>query len=917
MSTLNINATGVQYVRNHLKGFPRPDREAANAIRAWSAERGQPLDPDRVEVVTLHYQPDGPQGYLAVITERMALTQAVLANWQGESNRNLLGALFAGPWAGTFPVGKVTLVDTLPAFSQWQPGIHHQVYNGLFHITPAGNLDASTHVQLPAEAFQAFICNLDLHDRYLAMLDDYWAAYLGSHRLSAKLAFITACNQQVQQGSLSDAARQLAWQAAGLGTTVRGFKACTLNIYGYASTDALLLSSGESPLVVLYLPGNSAPLHEFAHLDALRDWVAVQCQDPLKRTALKGYFAQADGPDGLDFSGLDEALIGLGSYPAIHHRSPQRSGFTTDGPWAPRQYVHYRPAHYSAPITGDLFQALALRQKARSYADADFLITRDNEVTQARWRGYLNSAMTLLAPLAFVVPELLVIVAAGGIAQFGLGLDQAIEGKDARQQAEGVETLSAGLLNAVVLPTAAEQVGQLFRVKSEGFILPGRINDQWGYPLSPVGAPRLPDLEVARYFHIPDDIAPLPGADEATAGAVIRTPRYDGRSDRLESSIDTYNEAVVYDMQQDAFMIARDANEVSPTLYVARAGSRDLRPVARDRPVTHPMRSATLRALGVDLQLPFELAPVTAADSQAIPKTISCLWVGDKAISSALIRNMATNAARLQSSQYAYRLFLSRATLPAYEQNLRLLAEHAPGLQVLTLEDQPFYQAFSASRYHAQYQAAVDGNGGVASNFASACDNLRYFMLDHDGGLYMDVDDSILAPGQYPQVVDGVPLGRPGEPIDDVALLAPADGLLLPPPVSNEKLGMNCLFNNSLIGSHANNPTLKALLEEMHARYQGRLDFYDSRPSFASDPAGFYRYANELSRLTGPRLLTDIVDQRLGHLYRLRQAFNLGLLPKVNSWLFVDPDLVEQAWRALTPLNRFARVGGNLSWART
>lgn len=181
----------------------------------------------------------------------------------------------------------------------------------------------------------------------------------------------------------------------------------------------------------------------------------------------------------------------------------------------------------------------------------------------------------------------------------------------------------------------------------------------------------------------------------------------------------------------------------------------------------------------------------------------------------------------------------------------------------------------------------------------------------------MDVDDAILADGEHPHEIGGEPLGPPGEPIDQVPLLATPDGLLLPPPMSNEKMGMTCLYNTSIIGSHANNPTLKAILEEMHARFQASPGFYDSKPSLASDPAGFYRYASELSRLTGPRLLTDIIDRQLPSLYRLRHVYNLACLPKVNAWLRVNPEAVRQATRNLLPLNRIAKIGGSHSWART
>ncbi|MNH32374.1 hypothetical protein D3C79_928120 [compost metagenome] len=103
----------------------------------------------------------------------------------------------------------------------------------------------------------------------------------------------------------------------------------------------------------------------------------------------------------------------------------------------------------------------------------------------------------------------------------------------------------------------------------------------------------------------------------------------------------------------------------------------------------------------------------------------------------------------------------------------------------------------------------------------------------------------------------------------------------------------------------------------MHARYQSNLDFYDSRPSLADDPANFYRYANRLSRLTGPALLSDVVDRHLPGLRSMRQIFNLYGMPRINAYQFVDLPSAEAAMRELLPLNRFAKVGGNHSWSRT
>ncbi|MBM3108481.1 mannosyltransferase [Pseudomonas sp. V1] len=923
MPTTCINSAGIQYIRDHLAHLPRPDREAARAIQSWITSNNLTLDADQLDIVTLHYHPDGPNGYQAVIANRLSLTEAVLSNWQGESNNDVFGSLFSTPWAGAFPNGSVRIVEQLPEADLIHYGAPFLVFNGFFRRTEPARYDASTHVQFPAEDFQLFIEKLDFDHHYKATLDTYWHDHLQGHRLSAKLNFVAACNKQVAEGSLSEAARKLVWRVAGLSPRGRKLRLSTLSVYGYAATDLLYINDVGSDLTVLYMPGNSSPLLEFASQTLLKDWVGQQCQDPRKRQALKQHFNMADGPDGLDFSGLDTALAGLGDYPAVHRLPPERPGFTTDGRWAPRDYVNYRPRKYNPKLTGDVFQALAERQRARSFADAEFIITSNSEVTKARWRGYLTSTLNLLTPLAFVMPELGVLLALGGIAQMGLGLDQTINGKNADEQADGVGNVIYGLFSAT--PLAVEGLakrGALFRVQSEGFVPPLRINEQWGYPLGPIDPPRLPQLDIAPYFHSPNRILPLENSDIAVANAVKRRPRYSRSLDRLSGVYEPQpgygiNLELVYDMEFDLFLDATTENEVQPSYFTVNTESHTLqRANPQTRAVTNQMRTATLRALGIDMPLPAQL-PVLTQDIRPIPKTITSLWVGDKVINSELLANLAQNVDRLKNSAYQYRLYLSKLNPSAYAENVRQLSAQVPGLTVLPLEEQPFFSAFEQSKNFDQYQAALDGNGGVATNYASASDVLRFSMLHHEGGLYMDVDDLLLEAGAADPACAASQPVCVNEAIDEVVLTTTEAGLLLHPPMSNERLGMNQLFNNSMIGSHPGNPTLIAIADEMHGRYQSTSDFYHYKPSQADDPKGFAEYAHRLSWLTGPAMLTDIVDRLLPDLGRLRQFRNLYTMPRTKSWLYLDLDAWKLAEHELLPLDRFAKVGGQHSWAHT
>lgn len=916
-----INSAGTQYVRDHLAHFPRPDLEAGRRMREWASNKGVSLDPDQIDVVTLHYLPDGHHGYQAVITQCVSMTHALLGKWQGESNNDFFGALFGASWAGTFPDGPLRIVEQLPTRGLTDNSSAYLVFNGLFHRTQPARFDTTTYIKLSIESLQRYIDHTDFQASYTATLDTYWNAHRSAHRLCTKLAFIAACNKQVAEGSLSDAARKLAWRAAGLMPQGRGLRLSTLTVYGYASTDLLYMNDARSDLTLLYIPGNSSPLLEFASEVALKDWFGEQCKDPAKRQSLQQHFDLADLPDGLDFSGLTTALAGLGDYPAVHRLSSDRPGFTTDGRWSPRDYVNYRPGKYNPRITGDLFDALTQRQKDRSYNDAKFLITSNSDASKARWRGYLNSALNLLMPLTFVVPELAPLLVLGGVAQLGLGLDQAINGKSSQEKAEAVGDITYGLFNASPLALGAVAKGSgLLRFEFEGFVPPSRINDQWGYPLSPMNAPRLPEVEAAQFFQYAETIEPL-DAIEPFDRPVTRKTRYDGKPDHLQSLTVLSDGEVkelnlIYDMDLDLFFDSRDANEIDPPHYRATIGSPFVDSVD---PATHlatnESRTATLRILGVDLSLPAQI-PVPARAMRPIPKTISSLWVGDKVIAAKLIENLSNNVRLLRNSGYEYRLFLSRANPGVYAENVGQLSRKAPDLVVLPLENQPFFNTFRQSRYFEQYQAAIDGNGGVATNFSSASDVLRYPMLHHEGGLYMDVDDEVLKPGSSQYFCLGLGMCT-AQPIEQITLATTEDGLLLHPAMSNQRLGMNYQYNTSMIGSHAGNPTLLAISDEMHARFQTNQDFYQARPNPNEDPSGFSVYAKRLNRLTGPGLVTDVIDRRLPDLYRLRQFRLLHAMAQTNANHFVTLSALSEAELELLPLSRFAKVGGTHSWTNT
>ncbi|MNE61014.1 hypothetical protein D3C80_1561970 [compost metagenome] len=119
-----------------------------------------------------------------------------------------------------------------------------------------------------------------------------------------------------------------------------------------------------------------------------------------------------------------------------------------------------------------------------------------------------------------------------------------------------------------------------------------------------------------------------------------------------------------------------------------------------------------------------------------------------------------------------------------------------------------------------------------------------------------------------------------------------------------------------MIGSHANNPTLRAISAEMDARYRSNLSFYDIRPLAGTH--GYAAYAKELSRMTGPGLLNDVVARHLPRLQFLRQLSKLESIPQ-TTYRALTENLafpIAQARNNDQALGSVATIGNYHSWGK-
>ena len=381
----------------------------------------------------------------------------------------------------------------------------------------------------------------------------------------------------------------------------------------------------------------------------------------------------------------------------------------------------------------------------------------------------------------------------------------------------------------------------------------------------------------------------------------------------LAAKIDGKLQRLVYDFQGNVF------TDINGNRYFPNENKMvRLHPLARRMPSNNE-REAALRALGINLRLPMDFSTPATPLATPIPRLIHSVWIGGEIPPSrldAILSSLENNALKAKNTPdpYEMKLYLSNRDQVAYAKNLFNIRTRAPAVNVAVLENTPFFQRFRESKYFTQYMAAIDGNDGVAINYSSAADVLRYRLLYHEGGLYLDCDDTLrVGPGA-------------------IDLHTTAAGLALGPPVSSIALGMDTQYNTSIFGSHKNNPTLDAISEESYRRFLAAPGLYKTaRPKRLSSEQQrsatqqqnlankqlVHAYMQRISHVTGPAVFNQVIDKQLPDMRQLREAIKL----KNNIWNFRLSHQLKSQISTLEnnrlPLGKINDIGNAHTWNET
>lgn len=434
---------------------------------------GAGIDPQTALLVTLDYHYKGHPAENGFEQGRVAssrsLLHALLSNDQtvgdGRFAETAFG-LYTPPDVGP----TIRIVEHVDEFADHGSG-NHQTYEGIYRQTTPQVYGPLTQLNLRPADFKKWVWELELKDLYQAYLDQAWpadavqvAARPSALRTSVKAAFVMAAWLQRHEQRLTQEGLALAMRAAGLSAdqswqtlTLEQLQAPTrvpstvkfglLKLYRYTATDIWAFRDTVSARVLVYIPGNSSPLHEFANTAQLRQWVATQGKLDATRQALARHFAEDDREDGTFHAGVLTALDGMAIYPAKHWLGNNAGFFNNDGYWDPNDYIGFDdPAAATDPFARLL---MTMKQAARAELRA---IRDDAQVNRDQLSAVVEPVVQWVnrfGPLALFVPGGEGVLALAGLIDAGYGLNQAVNGKTPGQRSEGRTRTVFGLLNAL------------------------------------------------------------------------------------------------------------------------------------------------------------------------------------------------------------------------------------------------------------------------------------------------------------------------------------------------------------------------------------------------------------------------------------------------------------------------------------
>ncbi|PHN53798.1 hypothetical protein AO268_09820 [Pseudomonas sp. ICMP 8385] len=358
---------------------------------------------------------------------------------------------------------------------------------GFYREGPQARLfDQHNEVRLSASAVLKDFWAINFSDRYTRRLDTFWSAHFDDFRTLAKVNCLAQALQARQAGHLSAAQLQTVIQALAsslpwpptltdlqaTAPAAHGLRVAALDIGGHIATDLLRIVDGDGRQI-LYVPGEAQAFHCFETPADLHFWLLNQTNQPDNRARFMTHFplsaqVQQDDTDAVTWK---QMLL----TPVLIYRTVQALAGTLPPDWVDKglshqldqlfidwgTWDHHLINQADQTIEGDAFTWLAQSSQARMRNDADFSLHSNGDLRKKLWIGYLNAFGRTFGPMAVAGWPVALVVVGASVANLGLNIDQALNGKTPAER-------RAGALGAIL--SAIDTLFNLALLKADGVV---------------------------------------------------------------------------------------------------------------------------------------------------------------------------------------------------------------------------------------------------------------------------------------------------------------------------------------------------------------------------------------------------------------------------------------------------------------
>lgn len=304
------------------------------------------------------------------------------------------------------------------------------VYGGFYSAGPdTENFDATNEVRLPANEVLNDFWTINFSERYRNELQSFWDQHSSEFRTLAKCNFLGKAVEARELGHLNDGDFQtaisavigpLTWPVSlhSLQTEFMpdpGLRVCALDIDGHVATDILRIVDSHGRQIV-YVPGDSEAFHILDTPADLHWWALQQLNENAPRELFLKHFSLADRHSMTEnISDLMNRLVSTWGH--SDHHLINRNDHT---------------------VTADVFNWLRDCTRNAMFAEADLSLTSNGDLRKKLWIGYLSAGLKVLGPMAVVGWPVALPVIGASLADMGLNIDKAVNGKTSAERKEGV-----------------------------------------------------------------------------------------------------------------------------------------------------------------------------------------------------------------------------------------------------------------------------------------------------------------------------------------------------------------------------------------------------------------------------------------------------------------------------------------------